>query len=234
MPKVSQGLTHRPGFKLGEPASLADSTVIFNTEDAKERRLRGYGVKVKVGRLAGKNLLQYTNAIGLAYPNAYTTWTRQSVLVNVDFAPESIAPSGVWGTSRVSPIQTFTGLGNYVRQDVPKVSGVTYTLSVHAKAAFGNDVVKLGATDSNSLLSIATFDLTHGTCTGLTGLGAAAITAVGSWYRISYTYPSDGASGEYLFTYDDPGVDVFAGVYLWGAQLEIGALTAYQPVVGAT
>lgn len=166
-----------------------------------------------------RNLFSYSND----FSNA--VWIKaQSLLTPVNIA----APDGtltaiklVEGTQPTAYHQLYQ---SYAATDITK----PVTFSFYAKAA---ELTKVNI--MANWLTVGHFDLANGTATG----AGRTITPVGNgWYRCSVTgTPPDTTSRTYVVQlinssgqeqYTGNGV---SGVYVWGAQLEIGSVaTAYQ------
>ena len=120
--------------------------------------------------------------------NAWVVGSGSSVIAN-----QAVAPNG---TNTADRVQHGSGGSSWIRQDV-LTSGVTYTVSVYAKA------VTPGTNDQ------FTFDL---------GGLSSIFTATSEWQRFTFTGTASNAS-----IYLNNGDDSFAtDVYFWGAQVEEG------------
>ena len=191
-----------------------------------------YGVVPSRGRV---NLLTRTEE----FDNAY--WTAGNVIVT---ANNSAAPDETTTAEKIAATATQN---NHIIQAVSGptlTSGLSYSVSVYAKAA-GYDFVQLtfaGATHGSS--QYANFNLATGAVGNNSG-GSASIVPVGSgWYRCTWTatatataatgpaivvMPSDTATRLFSFTGDGT-----SGIFIWGAQLELGSTaTPYQRVGSA-
>lgn len=161
-----------------------------------------------------------------------TTWalTRANVTTNVIASPD--------GTVTADKLYENTTASNthYVAQTLSLTSGATYTSSVYAKAG-ERTIMRFRATGTGTWAD-AYFNLATGTVVSGTG----TITSVGNgWYRCSISGASDltgtnncviqltDASGNATYTGDGT-----SGLYLWGAQLEIGSTATDYMVSGAT
>jgi len=127
------------------------------------------------------------------------------------------------------------------------ITSQTWTLSVYIKDAGDGRFVQLRAVGVGNGKAWATFDPTDGTLTQSGGtdlVGTPTSTAIGDgWYRVEMTSSTDivntgdgpditlsnSATGGEIPTYTGDGS---SGVYIFGAQFEIGtSATAYQKVV---
>ena len=126
--------------------------------------------------------------------NEWVVGSGSSVTANQAVAPD--------GTTTADRVQHGSGGSSWIRQDV-LTSGVTYTVSVYAKA------VTPGTNDQ------FTFDL---------GGLSSIFTATSEWQRFTFTGTASNAA-----IYLNNGNDSFAtDVYFWGAQVEeSGFATSY-------
>jgi hypothetical protein len=155
--------------------------------------------------------------------------TRASVTANSTTAPDgtTTADTLVEDTTATNSHLTFNST-------ILTVSNATaYTYSIYAKPA-GRTWLFLAPSFSSAS---AYFDVQNGAL-GTVANGTASIVAVGNgWYRCSLAFTSTSTSG-YVFTqlasangtvnYTGDGT---SGLFLWGAQLEVGSTaTAFQDV----
>jgi len=158
----------------------------------------------------------------------------------------ALAPDGTLTADKLIP-HTTNG-SHYVYRQPTVIAGTTYTLSLYAKAAERN-LISLwrSSTGGGFAGSVgASFNVSTGTVWGITGSCAPRIEPVGNgWYRCSIQVTASNTAtgtigfgshnstnlGGYIgsFAGDDVG-----GLFVWGAQLEVGGLTDYQRVVDAS
>jgi len=164
--------------------------------------------------------------------------TGTTVTANQTTAPD--------GTSTADTITETTTSAGHLVNDVnsPITAGNTYTLSVFAKKGAGAtapDLIQIagfGATIGNT--KYATFNIQNGSVNSFSG-GTASIEAYpNGWYRLMFTVTAVTTGNGALivaFVGASPTVRVpsylgviTSDVYLWGAQLEVGAFaTSYIP-----
>ena len=160
----------------------------------------------------------------------WQTKSNSSIISNSTIAPD--------GTPSASKLVESTANGqHWIGQSsgVTITSGTSYTYSVYLKSAERTSA-QLYADAGSGQLQPAVFNLTTGAITNTgAGVTATALTNVGNgWYRASVTataqangtfYPYIGLwnSGQ---SYTGDGT---SGIYIWGAQFEVGALTNYTP-----
>lgn len=183
-------------------------------------------------RVDHRNLLTYTES----FANAIWVPTHASVSADVTTAPDGTATAdklvGDASTNR-----------HYVSYDINLSVSTTYSMSVFAKAA-EKTWIAIEFITRDGVRKIAYFDLINGVVGNVTSGYTGAISSFGNgWYRGSITGLSGtGASPSCQMLVelaDSNGVITFLGngsdgAYIWGAQLESGALTGYQQVLGAT
>jgi hypothetical protein len=178
------------------------------------------------------------------FDNAAWTKTRSSVTANAIVSPD--------GTMNADKMVEDTGTGSHTIRNATSVtitSGDTLTASVFVKAAEGAYVI-VGIGDGGGInISRNTFNLSTVAVTSSTTAAAnvsapiPVITSVGNgWYRCSVTATVTGvttaqqwifkganSNGNATFTGDGT-----SGIYLWGAQLGVGAFaTSYIPTTTA-
>jgi hypothetical protein len=136
---------------------------------------------------------------------------------------------------------------HYLRQNPNVTAGVSYTFSVHLKAAERGYAIVFA---DNALPQTAiVVNLSNGTITDTNGspIGAQVVDAGNGWYRASFgvTAASTGASDlivmiaqDGLFADRFTTGDGASGILLWGWQFEVGTgsqfPTPYLPTTGAT
>lgn len=194
-----------------------------NHEVAVSDAKRGvYGWMPKTGR---RNLLTYTEDF------TNSAWTKDRVSVS---ANATIAPDGTTTADKV--IDTLGGANTYRTYNSLTLSAIGYTQTFYAKAAeYSWCYVRIGTA------SRAWFNISDGTVGTVDAGLTASITSVGGgWYRISCTISTAtaGAGFGLIGLANANGAEVYTpttggmGIYVWGAQLEVGSTaTAYQRVV---
>jgi len=174
-------------------------------------------------QIAAINLLTFSEQ----FNNVIWVKSRASITANAVNSPD--------GTLTGDKLVEDTTASNthFVSQTVTNANAA-YTYSVYVKAAERN-VAFVGMTDGVTALSGAFIDLSTGVLTNSTGGSwtnfSSASTSVGNgWWRVSVTatrgagtttgcniYPCLSAGS---VTYTGDGT---SGIYIWGAQLEVGA-----------
>jgi hypothetical protein len=183
------------------------------------------------------NLLSYTED----FTNAAWTQTNVSVSANSTTAPNSTltADTLTEAASSTTHILKTTDIISFT-------TGITYTYSIYAKNTVGGrGLVQLAAYQiaTGNTDAYCNFNLANGTI-GANANCTYSIQDVGNgWYRCTITATS---TKTYLDRYNVILIDninassfpsylgdVSKSIYIWGAQFEIGALSTYQPVLGA-
>ena len=178
---------------------------------------------------APMNLLTFSEQ----FDNA--AWTKQQTTVTANAA---VAPNGTTTADKL--IETIDTNSHIARQDFSAISGNTYTFTTYLKAA----ELRYAQLWFGTLNSGASFDLVAGTSSAITGFNnplSHSITSVGNgWYRcaVSFTSTSTTTSGATVVYLSEDGNfanraytgDGVSGLFLWGAQLELGSTaTTYNP-----
>jgi hypothetical protein len=180
--------------------------------------------QTEVLRGTGQNLLTYSQQ----FTNVIWNKTNGTALDNVTTAPDS--------TSTASSFISNNAIFGYCINSVNSVVGLNYTFSVYLKPNNRTSWTLLAQSNmfSDATSRSATFTLTgSGSVASSSGSGIiAAITSVGSsWYRCSISFTTTLATtGSGVQIRDAATGDGTTGIYLWGAQLEIGStLNTYIP-----
>ena len=183
------------------------------------------------------NLLTYsqdfTNWNKNASPNDYTVSADSTVAPDGSTTADLIIKGTTAGTSSIC-FKNYTG-----------AISTAYCGSIYVKAGGYSKVkVKFGGTAFNSIDTGGTFDLAGvGTVNSIINGSTVTITSVGNgWYRITVTATSDADGGNYVFAITPLDAsynanfagDGTSGIYLWGAQVELGSAATTYVATGAT
>jgi hypothetical protein len=164
-----------------------------------------------------------------------TTWVNQESTEEVNAA---IAPDGTLTADKLIP--TTANDSHWINQNIT-TTAAAHTFSFYAKAAGYSVVQVLNSADGTDRIN---FDLTNGTVGSATTY-TGTITAVGNgWYRCTATYTTAATTAGWArigivpLSTSTRGAafagNGFAGVFIWGAQFELGAFaTSYIPTVAS-
>ncbi len=158
------------------------------------------------------NLLKYSED----FPNA--EWNKSNVTItsNVVTAPNGTTTADKW-------VATAINGNHFISQNIGNQTGV-FTFSVYAKAA---EYGFLRLQDVNAGKYNIVYNLSAGTTSGT---GASIEDAGNGWYKCIITFTATGTNSAYgIIGIPTSGTsltflgDGTSGVYLWGAQLNIGS-----------
>jgi hypothetical protein len=164
-----------------------------------------------------ENLLLYSEE----FDDAYWTKTRSAIVSDSISAPD--------GTLTADKLNAETDvLDNYVVKSFSVSSGTSYVLSVFAKSSEYQYLVLRASTPSYDQV----FNLSTGTLGNSNGTGSATIENYGDgWYRCSIIFTTTTTTLNNLIKVSSTDVADGAssttsgnGIYIWGAQLEVGSV----------
>jgi hypothetical protein len=213
MPLVSKSFSDIITFSRGTNATYFDSAGVL--------------------KYAPNNLLTYSEAF-----DTNPDWTKSGSSITADAV---ISPAGTLTADTL--VESNLNEGHFIYPSVSWVSGTTYVLSIYAKQNSPSRYLSLCQRSGVVFASNAgaVFDLTLGTVTtNSLGAGNADIIPAGNgWYRcwIKVTPNATATtSGVNIRLSDDNATvvdsylgDGTSGIYIWGAQLNIGDLQSYYP-----
>lgn len=160
------------------------------------------------------NLVEYSEQ----FDNGVWSKYQSSVIANTTTAPNGTLTAD-------SLIENFATDIHITFQIVTISAGVT-TISVYAKANTRNHIVLYSYDNVSQFYFSNIFDLSNGTTTGAN----QSIENVGNgWYRCSFTFTTTVSGAHYTYVALSNGTNInyagngSGGVYIWGAQLNIGS-----------
>jgi hypothetical protein len=170
------------------------------------------------------NLLNFSKQ----FNNALWSKVRSSVTADVTATADPVG-----GFAADLLVEDTTATNTHFVTRAVSVTGVA-TLSVYAKAA-GRNFIALSTNNANTA---AWFNLSSGTVgTKGSAVDSSSIQSIGNgWYRCVATFSSSTFTGASIYLAAVDGStsytgDGTSGVYLWGAQLEVGSTaTAFESV----
>lgn len=181
---------------------------------------------------------QRTNLVTYSDDFANAAWTKSGTTITSNTV---VAPDGALTGDKI--VESATTASHIVAASATVVSGTTYTVTAYFKAAERGFALLSLATSfptTSIQINLATGAVTTGTGTPL----SSSATNVGNgWWRAQLTVAANASGSGVVNIF--PSIDgVWAnrgytgdgtsGIFIWGAQLEVGAFpTSYIPTVAS-
>ena len=209
--------------RAGAATALTTTGEVVNFA-ANTPRITDRGVLIEEART---NLILQSAAFDIA------NWAKTGTTILAD---NTTAPDGTATADKI--MEVAAAATPRVSQAVTGNIGTTYTISFFAKSAERSQVRVVLEGSGNFT---AYFNTATGAITGLGALSTATMTALtNGWYRCTVTWTAATTTlGPYIATAEGGTTiasgDDTKGIYLWGAQVEVGAFaTSYIPTTATS
>ena len=202
-----------------------------------------WGAKLEVGKLTSYIPPEITNKLKYSEQFSDSVWTKLNTNINANIlsAPDGTLTGDLLLETVASGQHSVSYSSSAITPSITDLRNRNYTLSIYVKKYNRSRFFIKMAENTNTSYIAAFVDLDAVTATLATSVGSGvavgcSITpSIDGWYRISLT----GRTGEnsvhslQFIILDDTGSlsyvgDTTKGIYIWGAQLQKGALTSYQ------
>jgi len=171
------------------------------------------------------NLLTYSED----FSNSY--WTKSGASVTSSI----VSPDGT--TNAYKLVEDTSNSNHQVYRNTVTTTG-SFSNTIFVKAA-ERSKIRLNSGSSSESVS---FNLSNGTIISQTGATGKIVSMLNGWYKCTISWNVTSTAAQYLLLgiLDDSGNASYtgngsSGVYIWGAQFEVGAYeTSYIPTSGST
>jgi hypothetical protein len=230
---VTYDFTIRIGMPQLELGSVATEVIPTTTEEG-VRFDNPLPTRAPRGRLiegARTNLALQSEAFNDVY------WLKSNLLLATDSAT---APSGLNTAEKITAVADANP-HNISRQFPGLTSGAVHTFSIFAKRGEHSFIRVVFSATIAGQLAAANFNLDTGVVTNTAGVTGSAQSVGNGWYKcsISFTQGAEPVSVSFGPALTSTGSTAFmgdgvSGIYLWGAQLEVGAsASTYIPTTSS-
>jgi hypothetical protein len=253
-PRASQRIDPRFKFTRDGAASYIDRAGVLQVNGAPANQPRvGFNYELDADGVPqlvqGITVEEQRTNLLLRSEDFSTSWTRTLTaafgagsLVDVETAPDETVTADL--IAALSGTDSGTA---FVSQDIAKSATVTtYTATVFGKAQNWNAIsLHINDANTNNNRATVTFSLATGAVTTaaatagtFSNASAAAVPFGNGWFRTTLIFTSSTETGLRFRVYPNNSTtitgDGTSGIYLWGAQLELGAFpSSYIPTTTA-
>jgi len=173
-------------------------------------------------------LLEPARTNSFTYPRLIAPFGVWSFVSSTGYINAEVAPDGTLSASKIVP--NTTSANHYPFRSLSVTSGSTYTFSCYVKAGEYRYCALPITNTGFGAASFPVFDLQTGSVIDADGSTVSITPAGNGWYRCSATRTAiASATGTFsLYVLPTSTVGAYAGdgtsgIYVWGAQLEVGA-----------
>ena len=171
-----------------------------------------------------------TNLVTYSEDFSDSSWVKNGTTVTNGF----ISPDGTNNAYKL--IENSSNTDHQIYRNVVTTNG-SFSSTIFVKSA---ERSKIRFTNGTNPFQVK-FDLSNGTIISQVGATGNIISMLNGWYKCTISWSVGSSSSQYLYVgiLDDNGNITYqgngsSGVYIWGAQLEVGSYpTSYIPTQGS-